>query len=78
MRCPCQDKAKTKDALVKESGGVYPPPGKQFVVDLVDVPFPTCSKTCAVVERMGVDECDSMCPWKFEKKNGSLTQDARG
>jgi len=30
------------------------------------VAFPNCAKRCAFVEAMGVGECESACPWKFD------------
>jgi len=31
------------------------------------VSFPECAKDCAAVEYLGVCECESVCPWKFDK-----------
>lgn len=36
--------------------------------DLVDVPFPECSKRCLVIEHLGVCECSSVCPHKFPEE----------
>ena len=34
------------------------------------IPFPECSIGCTAVEYFGVCECESICPWKFDK-NGN-------
>ena len=36
------------------------------------VMFPECSKLCALVGYLGVGECESVCPWKFDSKGNSL------
>ena len=36
------------------------------VHNLKTVAFPDCASKCAFVEIMGVGECESACPWKFE------------
>ena len=30
--------------------------------------FPECASRCAMVEYLGVGECESVCPWKFDKE----------
>ena len=33
------------------------------------VAFPNCCNMCSAIESLGVGECESVCPWKFETKN---------
>lgn len=30
------------------------------------MPFPECAKHCGVIEILGVGECESVCPKKFD------------
>ena len=32
--------------------------------------FPDCATNCALVEYLGVGECESVCWWKFNLKTG--------
>ena len=34
--------------------------------ELKDVPFPDCASRCAIIGYMGVGECESICPFKFQ------------
>ena len=46
-----------------------PPSGSACRVpayNLKTVAFPDCVRKCAFVEIMGVGECESACPWKFD------------
>lgn len=36
--------------------------------ELVNIKWPDCSVNCEMVELLGVGECDSVCPNKFDKK----------
>ena len=38
------------------------------VYELKQVPFPECATNCEVVKYLGVGECESVCPWKFNLK----------
>jgi hypothetical protein len=38
------------------------------------VKFPECSSQCALVEYLGVGECESACPWKFNLKTGNALE----
>ena len=37
-------------------------------------PFPECSDNCPMVELLGVCECESVCPNKFDKDGNSLAE----
>ena len=37
-------------------------------------PFPECSDDCLTVELLGVCECESVCPNKFDKDGNSLDE----
>jgi epoxyqueuosine reductase QueG len=34
--------------------------------NLKTLAFPDCARKCAFIEIMGVGECESACPWKFD------------
>jgi len=36
------------------------------------LPFPECAKGCPSVEYFGVCECESICPWKFDKDGNPI------
>jgi hypothetical protein len=38
------------------------------------VAFPDCARKCAFVEIMGVGECESACPWKFDHAGNPCVQ----
>lgn len=40
---------------------------KEPAHNLKDTPFPDCGSRCLAVEYLGVGECESVCPWKFNK-----------
>lgn len=33
--------------------------------ELINIPFPACSKTCAAIGKLGASECSSICIEKF-------------
>lgn len=35
-------------------------------------PFPKCAEGCSMVELLGVCECESVCPHKFDKDGNPL------
>ncbi len=37
--------------------------------NLKDVPFPECADTCGAVDYLGVGECESVCPHKFQEED---------
>jgi len=39
--------------------------------------FPACASRCAFVEAMGVGECESACPWKFDNDGNPIAQNAK-
>ena len=40
--------------------------------DLKLIQFPDCYASCAAVECLGVGECESVCPYKFNLENGEV------
>lgn len=36
--------------------------------------FPACASRCALVEAMGVGECEAACPWKFDSDGNPVAQ----
>ena len=38
--------------------------------------FPACASRCAFIDAMGVGECESACPWKFDKDGNPVAQNA--
>ena len=49
------------------------------MTDLLDtdpdrnIPFPDCAGQCAALNILGVGECESICPWKFDATGRPLT-----
>lgn len=43
---------------------------KQAAHNFKAVKFPDCAKDCALVDYLGVGECESACWWKFDLKTG--------
>lgn len=39
---------------------------------LKHLPFPECGSTCAAVEYLGVGECESVCPFKFDSNGDPI------
>jgi len=39
------------------------------------VAFPDCAKRCAFVKAMGVGECESACPWKFDREGNPVADE---
>ena len=59
----------------KECPRSQPAPVATSANKLDSIPFPECSKNCGAVEMLGVGECESVCPKKFDK-DGSPVQPA--
>ena len=45
---------------------------KKVAWSLKNIAFPRCSDLCRTIKYLGVGECESICPWKFEKKDIKL------
>lgn len=43
------------------------------VNELLNIPFPDCGKTCEMLTLLGVSECSSVCPEKFDEKDEPLS-----
>jgi len=43
-----------------------------------DMKFPDCATNCSAVSYLGVGECESVCPWKFNKDGDPLTEIIKG
>lgn len=41
---------------------------KKPAQELSDLKFPECASQCLAVEYLGVGECESVCPKKFDEK----------
>jgi hypothetical protein len=41
---------------------------------LRDVSFPECARRCGLVEILGVGECESVCPWKFDEHGNPVAE----
>ena len=41
-----------------------------------NLPFPDCSSKCGAVELLGVGECESLCPRKFDKEGNPIKKPA--
>jgi hypothetical protein len=39
--------------------------------------FPACASQCVFVEAMGVGECESACPWKFDNDGKPIAQNGK-
>jgi len=44
-------------------------------MELKMIKWPKCSRSCAFVELMGVGECESACPEKFNNEMDIITID---
>ena len=42
------------------------------VSELTSTEFPECSKKCEMLPLLGVGECESCCPHKFDKDGNSI------
>jgi hypothetical protein len=40
--------------------------------NLKNIPFPACAHNCEALKHFGVCECESICPWKFDKNGNSV------
>ena len=45
---------------------------KKAAGELKNIEFPECSKNCLAVEYLGVGECESVCPFKFDEDGNSI------
>ena len=44
---------------------------EQTAHSLKSVPFPECGTNCATITILGAGECESVCPYKFDKDGES-------
>ncbi|KKL99853.1 hypothetical protein LCGC14_1810240 [marine sediment metagenome] len=44
-------------------------------MSLKNISFPECYDNCEIVRMLGVGECESCCPWKFDKDGNSIKQE---
>lgn len=40
--------------------------------ELSHLPFPECGKRCAAMHYLGVGECESVCPKKFDERGNPV------
>ncbi len=43
-------------------------------MSIKNISFPECYDNCELVKYLGVGECESCCPWKFDKNGNSIKQ----
>jgi hypothetical protein len=48
---------------------------KENKMSLKNISFPECFDDCKLVRILGVGECESCCPWKFDKDGRSIKQE---